>query len=128
VKTKTVGDQELGLLREVAAQGPLTVAAATVSFGAARGLARSTVLTMLERLRAKGYLHRARVRGVYRYAAAVEPAQLVGRAVESFVAKTLGGSVAPLLSYLAERGEVSDAERGELERMLERLQGAEDAP
>lgn len=127
MQTKSVGDQELALFREVAAQGPLSVAAATESFGAVRGLARSTVLTMLERLRAKGYLRRAAYRGAYRYSATIEPATLVGRAVESFVEKTLGGSVAPLVAYLAERGAVSDAERAELERMLDRLRG-EDQP
>ena len=76
---------------------------------------------MLERLRAKGHLKRAAAGGRYRYTAAVKPAALVERAVESFVEKTLGGSVAPLVAFLAERGEVSAKERAELERMLDRL-------
>lgn len=125
---KTIGDQELALLRDVAAQGPLSVAEAVQSFGAPRGLARSTVLTMFERLRAKGHLKRATVDGVYKYRAAVEPSALVERAVESFVEKTLGGSVTPLVAFLAERGEVSAAERAELERLLDRLQTREENP
>jgi predicted transcriptional regulator len=121
MKKKTIGDQELALLKELAAQGPLSVAEATERFGAPRGLARSTVLTMLERLRAKGHVRRAARGGVNRYAAAVAPAALVEHAVESFVEKTLGGSVTPLVAFLAERGEVSDQERAELGRLLERL-------
>jgi len=121
MKQKTIGDQELALLRMVSADGPLSVAEASETFGAERGLARSTVITMLERLRAKGHLRRAAVGGRYRYSAAVKPAALVERAVESFVEKTLGGSVAPLVAFLAERGEVSARERAELERMLDRL-------
>lgn len=125
-KRKSIGDQELALLRAVAAAGTLSVAEATETFGSERDLARSTVLTMLERLRAKGHLRRAVGGGVYRYAAAVAPAAVVEHAVESFVEKTLGGSVAPLVAFLAERGEVSAAERAELERLLERLQGGEE--
>ncbi len=121
MKQRSIGDQELALLRAVATEGPLSVAEAAETFGAERGLARSTVLTMLERLRAKGHLRRAAAGGRYRYSAAVAPAALVERAVEKFVEKTLGGSVAPLVAYLAERGEVSAKERAELERMLGRL-------
>ena len=124
MKPRTIGDQELALLREVAESGPLSVAEAAERFGGPRGLARSTVLTMLERLRAKGHLRRSSAGGAsYRYSAAVAPEAVVEHAVESFVERTLGGSVAPLVAYLAERGEVSPAERVELERMLERLQG-----
>src|SRR5262245_34209979 len=127
-KRKSIGDQELALLREVAAAGSLSVAEAAESFGAGRGLARSTVLTMLERLRQKGHLRRAVGGGVYRYSAAVQPAALVESAVESFVEKTLGGSVAPLVAFLAERGEVSAKERAELARLLERLEKQEGEP
>ncbi len=124
---KTIGDQELALLRHLADRGPLSVAEATESFGGPRGLARSTVLTMLERLRAKDHLKRRAVDGVYRYSPAVEPGALVDRAVESFVEKTLGGSVAPLVAYLAERGAVSETELAELERLVERLREQGDA-
>ncbi len=124
MKPRTIGDQELALLREVAESGPVSVAEAAERFGGPRGLARSTVLTMLERLRAKGHLRRSSAGSAsYRYSAVVAPEAIVERAVESFVERTLGGSVTPLVAYLAERGEVSPAERAELERLLERLQG-----
>ncbi|MEO8505057.1 MAG: BlaI/MecI/CopY family transcriptional regulator [Acidobacteriota bacterium] len=123
---KTIGDQELALLREVDAAGSLSVAEAAEQFGGPRALARSTVLTMLERLRAKGHLKRASAGGSYRYSAAIEPDSLAERALESFVAKTLGGSVTPLVAFLAERGEVSAKERAELERLLDRLKSKED--
>ena len=51
MKTRTIGDQELALLRYVAEEGPVTVGQAAEGFGAPRGLARSTVLTVMERLR-----------------------------------------------------------------------------
>ena len=51
---KTVGDQELALLRYVSEHNDATVGEAAAGFGQPRQLARSTVLTMMERLRKKG--------------------------------------------------------------------------
>ena len=70
---RTIGDQELALLRDVAAHGAATVAEVVERFGLPRGLARSTVLTMMERLRKKGHLSRKQVDGVYRYAPRTAP-------------------------------------------------------
>ena len=120
--TRSIGDQELALLRWVAERGGASVGEVAEGFGAARGLARSTVLTMMERLRARGHLARRRAEGVFRYAAKASPAELMRGAVASFVEKTLAGSVSPVVTYLAERQEVSDEELAELERLVEKLQ------
>jgi predicted transcriptional regulator len=63
MKPKSIGDQELALLQYLAERGGATAGQAAEEYGAPRGLARSTVLTMMERLRAKGRLDRARSRG-----------------------------------------------------------------
>jgi predicted transcriptional regulator len=119
---RSIGDQELALLRYVAEQGPVTVGQAVEGFGAARQLARSTVLTMMERLRAKGHLDRRRIGGVYQYASRASSGELLRGAVKSFVEKTLEGSLSPFVSYLVESAEVSDAELAELERLVAKLQ------
>jgi predicted transcriptional regulator len=118
---KTIGDQELALLRYVAEQGAVSVGEAAEGFGTPRGLARSTVLTMMERLRQKGRLERAQVEGVYRYSSTASPGDLLHSAVRTFVEKTLAGSVSPFVTYLAETGEVSDSELAELEDLVARL-------
>jgi predicted transcriptional regulator len=118
---KSIGDRELALLQHLSERGELTVAEAVEEFGAAHGLARSTVLTMMERLRAKRYLKRRPVDGVYRYQATRAPGEVLRGTVSSFVERTLGGSVTPFVAYLAERGEVSDQELEELETAVERL-------
>ncbi|MEE7548310.1 BlaI/MecI/CopY family transcriptional regulator, partial [Xanthomonas sp. Kuri4-1] len=69
MRRKTIGDQELALLQYLGEHGALSVGEVAAGFGESRGLARSTVLTMMERLRAKAYLAREPVDGVYRYAA-----------------------------------------------------------
>lgn len=117
----TIGEQELALLRHVADVGDATVGEVADSFGAARGLARSTVLTVMERLRRKGWVSRRLSGGVYRYKARASSAALLRDVVERFVDGPLGGSVAPFVAYLSEARDVSDAELAELEALVERL-------
>jgi len=117
----TIGDQELALLRYVAEAGPATVGEVAESFGAPRGLARSTVLTVMERLRRKGRLKRRKVGGVYRYASPVPASEVLRGVVQSFVETTLGGSMSPFVTFLSEVEEVSDAELAELEQIVARL-------
>lgn len=125
---KTIGDQELTLLKHLAETGPASVGQVAEGFGTPRGLARSTVLTMMERLRLKGHLEREQVDGVYRYRAASSPGELLRGAVESFVEKTLSGSVSPFVSYLTEKSEVSDDELAELEQLVDRLRSRRREP
>jgi predicted transcriptional regulator len=120
--TKSIGDQEMALLRFLAERGPVSVGEAAEEYGAPRDLARSTVLTMMERLRAKGHLEREVDGGVFRYRTAQPAAELMRGLVGQFVDRALGGSVSPFVSYLAEKGEVSASELSELERLVEQLQ------
>ena len=118
---QTIGEQEMALLRHIADRGAATVGEAADGFGASRGLARSTVLTMMERLRRKGHLSRRLVDGVYRYRALSSSADLLKGAVQRFVDRNLDGSVSPFLAYLSEAGELSDKERRDLEKIVARL-------
>ena len=117
----SIGEQELALLRHIADHGSVTVGEAADTFGAPRGLARSTVLTMMERLRLKGHLGRRMADGVYRYRARASSADLLKSAVQRFVERSLDGSVSPFLAYLSEAGRVSDDELRELEEVVARL-------
>ncbi len=118
---RSIGDQELAVLRYVAEQGPTTVGQVAEGFGEPRGLARSTVLTMMERLRQKGHLDREPVDGVFRYFSPVPEGELLRGAVRTFVEKTLDGSVSPFVAYLSETAEVSESELAELEDLVARL-------
>ena len=117
----TIGEQELALLRHIADSGGTSVAEAVEAFGSSRGLARSTVLTMMERLRRKGHLERRHADGLYRYRARVSTADILKNAVQRFVERNLDGSVSPFLAYLSESSELSDKERRELEKIVARL-------
>ena len=117
----TVGEQELLLLRWVAERGPVSVGEAAEAFGAPRGLARSTVLTMMERLRAKKRLTRRRAGGVFLYRSPDAPEQVLRAAVSRFVEGTLGGSISPFVRYLAEAEELPEDEVAELQAIVARL-------
>ncbi|MEW9622880.1 BlaI/MecI/CopY family transcriptional regulator [Rhodanobacter geophilus] len=120
----SIGDQELALLRYLAEHEPASVGEVAAGFGETQGLARSTVLTMMERLRGKGYLRRRQAGGVYRYSTATGPGEAMRSAVGQFVEKTLSGSVSPFVAWMAERGEVSDDELVELRALVKQLGSA----
>jgi len=118
----SVGERELALLRFIAERGGATVGEAAHEFGRPRELARSTVLTMMERLRDKDLLERRKVEGVYRYTSPASAPELLRGVVERFVERTLGGSVSPFVAYLTESAEVSEQELAELEDLVSKLQ------
>ena len=118
----SIGDQELALLHYLDENKSASVGEVAAGFGDPRGLARSTVLTMMERLRSKGYLRRRQVQGMFRYSTATGPAEAMRTAVGSFVEKTLSGSVSPFVAWMSERGEVSDDELAELKALVNQLQ------
>lgn len=125
MRTASLGDQEIALLRYIAEHAPATVGEVTAGFGEPLGLARSTVDTMIERLRRKGYLTRRQQEGVYRYTATVGAQELMGRLVQKFIETTLSGSLLPFVTYFSQQNRLSGAEIAELERLIQKLQSPE---
>ncbi|WP_291980907.1 BlaI/MecI/CopY family transcriptional regulator [Luteitalea sp.] len=120
--TKRPGEQELALLTWLAEHPAITVGEVADQYGVPRDLARSTVLTMMERLRKKGHLSRRRVQGVFRYTTGAGQDALLKDAVGAFVSRTLGGSVSPFVAYLSDEAEVTPEQLTELEALVARLQ------
>jgi len=116
-----LGDQELALLRFVAEHGPLSVGEAAERYGAPQGLARSTVLTVMERLRKKRYLRRKSRMGVFRYESVSAPDELLRGVVGSFVDNALAGAVSPFVAYLAQTEDLTEAEQAQLQALATRL-------
>jgi len=116
----TLGEQETQILREIVEKGPGSVGELHARFGEPKGLARSTVLTMMERLRAKGFLVRKRQDGVFRYAPR-EGGDVLSGVVGRFVENALGGSLSPFVDYLSGRERITEEELRDLERLVDRL-------
>src|SRR5262245_15678194 len=119
--------QELRFLRFVASRGPVSSAQVAEELGARLGLTRSSVLTVMERLRRKGHLRRRRVEGIYLYSSTLPLDRLERATVGQFVERSLGGSVLPFAAWLSERVDVSEEELAELRAMVDKLRSRSDA-
>lgn len=120
--------QELQFLHFVARHGPLTVGRVAEELGSELDLSRSTVLTVMERLRQKGHLRRRRKDGVFVYTSSQPLDRLMQAAVGQFVERSLGGSVLPFAAWLSERVEVTEEELAELRQIVARLKPTREEP
>jgi predicted transcriptional regulator len=123
--TESLGRLELEVLRYVADHQPASVREVATHFAETSGQARTTLLTVMERLRAKGYLKRRKVASVHRYTPTVTQADLLRRMVGEFVDDVLGGSVSPFVAYLSRSSLLSDDEARKLEQLLKRIESRE---
>ena len=117
-KPASLGDQELTLLRYVTDNAPATVREVADKFGETHGLARTTILTMMERLRKKGYLVRVKDGGSFQYQPVVAKTELMQNLVHDFVQKSLGGSLSPFVAYLTEAKGLSEREMADLRALV----------
>jgi len=118
-----LGDRERQLVEFVSAHGPATSREVTDRFGAEYGLTRPTITTMLERLRAKGYLvRRKRGRAPFRYSTSAGTKGLTATLCADFVKRVLHGSCRPLINYMSEHGKLSPEEFEELRELVRRLE------
>ncbi len=120
--TAALGSTEIEVLRFLGDHYPLSVGDVAAHFAETTGQARTTILTMMERLRKKGYLSRKRVGGVYQYSPKLAPHDLLRGLVKSFVDTTLAGSVSPFVAYLSEGGSVSEQDLEQLKRLVRDLE------
>lgn len=118
----TLGDQELAVLGFILDQGPMSVREASERFGESSGLARTTVQTVMERLRKKGFLVRKEQEGVFLYEGAVERRTLLNDLIGEFVRTRLGGSLSPFVAYLTENRSLEKDEVRQLREMVDELE------
>lgn len=119
---ETIGRKEMEVLQYVADYQPVSVREVANHVAATSGKARTTVLTVMERLRQKGYLIRRKKGGIYRYSPRQSQADVLQSLVADFVREALGGSVSPFVAYLAEDAELDDQQLKELGRLVADLE------
>lgn len=118
----TFGSTEIEILRYLGDRPAMSVGEVADHFAQTTGQARTTILTIMERLRKKGYLTRKQVNGVYHYAPKLPKQDFLRGLVRSFVDNTLGGSVSPFVAYLSESGPVSDHDLEHLKQLVRELE------
>ena len=119
----SLGELQLEILRFLTEHRPLSVGEVAERFGEPRRLARTTVLTVMERLREKGYLSRVKAEGVYRYQPYAGKAVVLRDLVHQFVETALEGSVSPFLAYLTQEKELTKEEIETLRQLLAEAAG-----
>ncbi|TWU56599.1 Methicillin resistance regulatory protein MecI [Rubripirellula tenax] len=117
----SVGPEELAIFQFVQDSGPVTVRQAAEHF-AALGKARTTVLTVMERLRCKGLLSREKVGSTFRYQSCVPRGEVMQSLVGDFVRRVLGGSVTPFMAYMSDSDQISETELEELKKIVETIE------
>ncbi|HLK58742.1 MAG TPA: BlaI/MecI/CopY family transcriptional regulator [Chthonomonadaceae bacterium] len=112
---------EWEILQYVTSNHPLTAREIADHFAATHGWARTTVLTMIERLRDKGYLTRDESGSIHRYAPSAPKSDLMQGLVRDFVQTALGGSVSPFVAYLGKEANLSAEEVQALKQLVREL-------
>jgi predicted transcriptional regulator len=113
-----LGSTEIEILRYISDHHPISVGEVAEHVAQTTGQARTTILTIMERLRQKSHLTRKRVAGVYRYSPKIPKHDLLRGLVKDFVDKTLGGSVSPFVAFLSESGPISEDDLDMLKRVV----------
>lgn len=120
-----LGHLELDVLQYIADHHPITVREVATHFANTSGQARTTLLTVMERLRAKGYLKRRKSEGLQRYWPTVSKTELMSQIVGDFVHDVLGGNVSPFVAYLSQSSLLNDDEVRKLNALVERIESRE---
>ena len=105
----SLGNVELSVLQYVTDNHPIRVGEVAAHFARTEGKARTTVLTLMERLREKGYLTRKKIRGTWNYSPKLSKTSLLEGLISKFVEDSLEGSLSPFVAYLADASTISDS-------------------
>lgn len=117
----SLGDQEMQILSFINDHSPISVREVATHFEKEKNLARTTILTMMERLRKKGFLNRSKVDGVFRYTVKFEQEKVLHKKVSEFIERTLGGSVSPLFNYFSESTDLTADEIRQLKKIADKI-------
>lgn len=101
------------------AGGGATVAEIWEVIAASREVGRTTVLNLVGRLEARGWLRRQRQDGVYRYKATIDRDSATADVAERFVDDFFGGSARELVLSLLGSNRLSKAEVVQLRKLLD---------
>lgn len=124
-KQHGLGELELDVLKNVWDRPGSTVQELTDILSHERNCARTTILTVIQRLHAKGFLKRKKVDGVYRYSPTEDRGKVLSRLIGQFVEKVLDGSAAPFLAYLANTKDLSQEQAAQLWSIVHDLEQTE---
>ncbi len=121
-KPASLGRVECELLKYIDQNQPISVREVAQYWNEKTGQARTTVLTMMERMTKKGFLTRKKIDNVFHYSPKQSLSEVLKDLVGDFVNGVLGGSVVPLAAYLTQSQPVKAEEIEQLKQLVQRLE------
>jgi BlaI family transcriptional regulator, penicillinase repressor len=113
-----LGDLQLAIMRELWARQEATAAEVHAALADSRGLAPTTIATMLKKMEAKGVVvHRTEGRR-YVYRPTVREDEVTHSMVSSLTRRLFGGDVRALVSHLVSSHDIDRDELAELKRII----------
>jgi len=124
-KGSRLGELELTVLKTIWEHQPCTVQQVAEILGKRLGYARTTILTVIQRLQAKGFLKRRKVDGVFQYKPTEGRNKVMSRLIGQFLDKVLDGSALPFVSYLTENKDLTKEQAEALQSIAENMESKE---
>lgn len=125
-RTHHLGDLQLAIMRELWERGEATVAEVHAALEAERGLALTTIATMLSKMEKKGVVtHRAQGRQ-YVYRPIVSESAVHRSMVADLTQRLFQGDVTALVNHLISEQDIDADELGRLRRLIERREQEEE--
>jgi predicted transcriptional regulator len=122
----TVSDAELDVLKVLWEQGPLTVRAVETKLRKRkRRWAYNTVLTLLSRLRDKGFVAADKTGSAHVFRAAVTREELLRSGLSDLADRICDGTSSPLVHALVQGARLTPDEISQLRKMLDQLESKE---
>ncbi len=109
---------ELDVMEVLWRKGNATVKEVQTDLGKDRKLAYTTVATLLNRLRGKGYVGAVEKNFAYEFRPLAQRDQVLRRKLDDLVNQVLRGDVSPLAAYIAENRKLTPEQIAALEAMI----------
>jgi predicted transcriptional regulator len=99
---QSLGELELEVLKIVSQLQPCTVSQIIEIMNKRRGSARTTILTVIQRLENKRFVTRRKIEGIFNYRTTSNISAVLIGLTKQFIDTMLDGSPVPFVTYLAE--------------------------
>ena len=124
-KGSNLGELELTVMKAIWENHPCTVKQIAQLLGKQRGCAKTTVLTIMQRLHAKNFLKRRKKGGVFQYSPTEQRGKVMSQLIGQFLDKVLDGSPAPFVAYLLETEDLNPKQVDALRKIAQDLEKKE---
>jgi BlaI family transcriptional regulator, penicillinase repressor len=114
-----LGDLQLAILRVLWAQGEATVAEVHEALEAERGLAPTTIATMLTKMEKKGVVQHTTIGRRFIYRPTVSEGEVRRSAVASLASQMFQGDIRALVNQLLEVHPIDSQELAELRQLID---------